>query len=122
MASIDRPLGPLASEAASGLPQLPRTFRLELLRRLELLEREVQALLDSGMPRSLLGSVAALRSMEKDLRERLASDSDSATWLETRAEIVVIWRCHRRAFEELASECRQRYEARAGRRERGPRW
>ena len=122
MTTTDRPLGSSGWEVGSGLPQLPREFRVELLRRLELLEREVQALLETGDPRLLAESVQSLRALERQLRKRLAADLGSTEWVKTRTEILVMWRQHRRAFEELATELRRRYEVRPGRRDSGPRW
>ena len=115
-------MGPSGCESGSGLPQAPQEFRLELFRRLELLEREIQALLRAVSSRSRLNSVSILRELEGELRERLAADDESKKWMDRRAEILVIWRKHRQEFEKLATEYRQRYEARRGRRNRGPRW
>ena len=122
VATTEGPVGALGLEVGSGLPQGSREFRVELLRRLELLEREVRALLESGDSRSLAESVQSLRTLEVQLRAQLAADLDSTEWVKTRTEILVVWRRHRRAFEQLATDLRHRYEVRPGRRNRGPRW
>lgn len=116
-------MGVSGSESGGRLPLVPLDFRRELLRRLELQEREVRALVEPGDPHAFQGVVEELRAMEKEIRVRLAGEETGGPeWPERRAEIIGIWRRHRRLFEQLATECHQEHPARPGSRDSGPRW
>ena len=107
---------------ADRLPRRAAELRTDLERRLGLLEREVRALIERPDTEPMTKSLAAIREMEQELRRLLAGAEESPAWAEQRAEIVELWRRHRRAFERLATECRTGFLARPGRRQRGPRW
>ena len=109
-------------DGEGGLPRSSTEFRLEMLRRLDLLNREIQALDIVQAPQHRLTAVSTLRSMEGEIRERLRVEFDGRARATSRALIITLWKQYRRTFEVLAAQCRQTYPARAGQRDRGPRW
>ena len=104
------------------MPGTPVELRRELLRRLVLIEREVRSLAIADMDSPFLESIEALKGMEEELRRRLNGADETDDWNEQRSGILALWKEHRRAFERLAAEGRQRFSARPGRRDLGPRW
>ena len=105
-----------------GLPLPREELRRELLRRLALMEREVRALGDGAGDPLLRTSIGILEEMEKALRQGLSRGGDADGRPMQRAEMLELWRRHRREFEKLAAERRRKHSARSGRRDSGPRW
>ena len=122
----DKAEGPLDHEPGRRLPATPLELRSELLRRLELAEREVRALSaalsNEASDPLFLESIEALRSIEIALQRRLTGDPQLVAQPQQRAEIIALWKKHRRAFEKLAAKHKQRFPARPGSRRMGPRW
>lgn len=116
-----KPALPACCEMEGGFTQTSSELRQELLRRLDLLNREIQALDVPRAQQLLQTAVEALHSLESELREQLAGELELEA-AESRLVILAMWRQYRREFEILALRCRQTYPARQGRRDLGPHW
>jgi hypothetical protein len=104
------------------LPYGPEEFRRELVRRLDLLDREIGALDCGEIHEAFEASVEPLRRARKEIESRLAAHFEAGLWDDRRMELCRLWQRYRRDFERLAATWQRRHAARPGQREKGPRW
>lgn len=104
------------------MPESAEAFRAELLRRLELLDREVRSLESGDSHDAFVHAIAPLGETRKELVKLLFQPSETDSWPSARVEIVELWSRYRREFEQLAAAWQRRYSIRLGQSERGPRW
>ena len=95
---------------------------MELMRRVELLDREIRALDLGDSSDGSAGAGELLGSLRKELSELLSGVETTESWSESRVEIIVVWRRYRHEFEQLAAARQRRHAVGHGQWERGPRW
>lgn len=104
------------------MPDDAEAFRAELLRRLELLDRDVRALESGESSDSFARAGEPLGKTRKRLIELLFRPTAPETWFEAREELVDLWSRYRMEFEELAGTWQRRHSVPTGQSKRGPRW
>lgn len=120
--STERVSRTVATEADGRLPVSREEFRRELMRRIELMDREIRGLCAADIDDALAGAVERLSGARRGLEDRLSEGVEVDSWVEARFEIILMWRRYRHEFEHLAVAWQRRHVARTGQRERGPMW
>ena len=115
------PNRPTRTEGSRKLPDTLEEFRVELMRRVALLDREIRALDLGDSPDGSAGAGRLLGSSREELSELLAALGTSESWFDSRAEIIVVWRRCRHEFEQLAAEWQRQHAVRQVQLARGPR-
>lgn len=101
------------SPAARRLPEGREDFLREVMRRLDLLDREIRALSRAVPAEGATGAGPDLRQAEMLLRLRIqaARELDGARWPAARREIVEMWGRFRAEFERQALRARGSHPA-----------